>query len=1028
MDRTLPSPQAVGKKGLFSYLKTWLTSTHHEYSYLMVAFTVPAVLLYLMYVARGIYPFGDGTILVLDLNSQYVSFYEYLWDCLHGEGSLLYCFSRNLGGEFMGMYDYYVASPFALLIGLFPKDWIQESLFLVFLLKTGLCGFNMGFYLHKHSTSRSKLTIITFSILYALSSYCVIQMNNSMWIDVVLWLPLLTYGIEQLIKYGKFRLYVFTLAIILFSNFYTGYMACIFTVAYCFYYYFAHNQNNENNPTGEPNHFVRSVLRMAGWSLLAVGMVAIIIISARYSLALGKDDFSNPSWDIKQKFDLFELFFKLLPSSYDTVRPEGLPILYCGVLTLMLSPAFFISKRISNREKIAAALFILFFVASFATSTLDLVWHGFQNPNWLNYRYSFMLSFFLIILAFRAFENLRFTGRKPLLAITAFIGLMILIIQELGEFLTESNEKLVVRPFATIWLSLGLLVAYFIIICLWGQARPSKKETISVVMAFIVCAEVFTSGLVELDAFDKDVSFSRHSRYETLTDTFRPITHLITENDNGFYRTEKTYHRARNDNYALNMNSLTSSSSLLNRETIDFLRNMGYASRSHWSKYLGGTPVNDSLVGIKYIITKDDLKHYYGDPLYTKEDYGYDEDAMLHGSYDVYLNPYVLSIVHGVNEAYADFDMTQYDNPFDCLNAMVTAMLGEDETVEIFVPAVQNGEPELLNATTSSIAEHKKYAVSNTDSTGVLTYSYTVPENTELYYYFPSDYPREVKLKFNNSSKDGFGGSETQRIVSLGIVTQADKANDAKLEVTIDNSSHNLYIKDSWKSCIYYIDWAVFEEAMGRLSETPMVFDSDWNDDHLTGTVKTTTERQLMYTSIAYDEGWKVTVDGNPVEIFKSSDALVTFYVEGAGEHSIELKYMPDEYVLGFTVSVLFIAIFLALLILYPLLRKLPVVKHLVGIQRPELPEMEPEKVEAGPGDIGYRESSLPPVREGVYVPSTQEIAAMKQAAAEEAERKAEEAVEKNTQASESSAKAPQKNPNPSKNQQNSKQKSKKKK
>ena len=52
-------------------------------------------------------------------------------------------------------------------------------------------------------------------------------------------------------------------------------------------------------------------------------------------LTFGKDEFSNPNWEVTQKFDLFNFFYKLLPSSYDTVRPQGLPFVYCGMLTVI---------------------------------------------------------------------------------------------------------------------------------------------------------------------------------------------------------------------------------------------------------------------------------------------------------------------------------------------------------------------------------------------------------------------------------------------------------------------------------------------------------------------------------------------------------------------------------------------------------------------------------------------------------------------------------------------------------------------
>ena len=938
--------------------KTVLQKYFGEYGYLLIAALIPAVLFYLIYLAKGLYPFGDGTVLVLDLNGQYVSFYEALHDILRGDADLLYSFSRNLGGEFLGIYDYYVASPFAMILALFPERFMLEGLLILFMLKAALCSFNMGIYLHKHAAGEpNRLAVIAFSVLYAMTSYCVVQQHNSMWIDAVLWLPLLTLGIESVIKYGRFRLYVFALAITVHSNFYIGYMVVIYTVAYCFYYYFAHDRNNENNPMGEKNHFLKSVGRMAAWSALGIGIAALAILSARYSLSFGKDEFSNPNWEITQKFDLFELLYKFLPSSYDTVRPEGLPFVYCGVLTLILAPAFFLCKKFSNREKVAAAFMILFFVGSFATSSIDLIWHGFQKPNWLNYRYSFMLCFFLLVLAYRAFDRILYTSRKALLGVAAFIGLYVVILQKFSDMLVEENEKLVIRPFATIWLTLGCLFVYFILICIMGRVTPRHKETVSVLLVFVVCIEVFLSGLSEMNALDDDVSFSRYSRYNNMIDTLRPITDTVAEYDDGFYRMEKTYFRKTNDNFALNIKGLSCSTSTLNRDTIDFLRSMGYASRSHWSRYLGGTPVNDSLLGIKYLITNEDERAYFGDPIFTPDDYGYDEDFSPNGKYDVYYNPYALSFAYGVAETWLNFDYEDYDNPYDRLNAMITAMLGEDETVEVFKPAVQNGDPTIKNIRPSKADGHLSYKVDEKSESATLTYHYTVPKNTEMYFYYPTRYLREVMLEVKEKSSDGygpelgFGGSDTNRIVSLG----ESSTGDMYLKVTIDNDSNNLYVikKDSY---VYYIDMEVFTDAMVRLGMTQYQIDATSTDSHLTGTVTTTADRQLMFTSIPYDEGWNIYVDGKRVETYEANRSLISFYVDGTGEHTVEMKYMPSVIALGITISLICLAIFILLLILYPFLKKSPVIRKLILIDGEELPAIASEEymAEIEPGDVGF--------------------------------------------------------------------------
>jgi len=53
-----------------------------EYAYLTLAFLIPALIMYLVYVAMSIRPFGDGSVLVLDMNAQYVYFFEALRNAL----------------------------------------------------------------------------------------------------------------------------------------------------------------------------------------------------------------------------------------------------------------------------------------------------------------------------------------------------------------------------------------------------------------------------------------------------------------------------------------------------------------------------------------------------------------------------------------------------------------------------------------------------------------------------------------------------------------------------------------------------------------------------------------------------------------------------------------------------------------------------------------------------------------------------------------------------------------------------------
>ena len=436
----------IGFKGYLRLIQNRISGSRS--SYLFYAFVIPVALTYLIYLSMGIHPFGNGSVLVLDLNGQYVYFYEALRNAVYGEGSFLYTFSRALGGEFMGMYAYYLASPLSYIVALFPQGYMLEALLTIILIKVGLCGFTFGFYLHKHSENPNKIMVVAFSTLYALCSFAVVHQNNLMWIDAIFWLPIITYAIEQLIKHRRYKLFVISLALAIMSNYYIGYMVCIYCVVYFFYYYFAHS-NEIRNPHNEKLHGVKSFARFATFAIIAAAISAVILLSAYYSLQFGKNDFTDPNWDLKAKFDLLDFFTKFLPGTYDTVRPEGLPFVYCGLIVLFMVPVYFMAKAISSREKIASLAILCFFVLCFIASPLDLIWHGFQNPNWLNHRYSFMFCFILLVLGYKGFGNLRKFNEKFILAISAFIILFVAVCQKnTFETYVVSDEKL--ATFATV--------------------------------------------------------------------------------------------------------------------------------------------------------------------------------------------------------------------------------------------------------------------------------------------------------------------------------------------------------------------------------------------------------------------------------------------------------------------------------------------------------------------------------------------------------------------------------------------------
>jgi uncharacterized membrane protein YfhO len=854
----------------------------------------------------GLHPFGDGSVLVLDLNGQYVYFYEALRNAVLGDTSLLYSFARQLGGEFLGIYAYYVASPFSYIVCLFPQNRMLEALLCIFLIKAGISGFSMGYYLHKTAARLNKTNVIICAILYSMCAYAVIQQHNSMWIDALMWLPLLTLGIEELIKNYRYKLYVIMLALILMSNFYIGYMACIYTAVYFFYYYFSNNENDKNNPNSESRHFIRSLLRIGFFSLLAIGISMVIVASAYYSLQFGKNEFSNPNFSFSVRFQIIDFLTKLFPGSYDTVRPEGLPFVYCGVLTLFCVPLYFLSKKFTSREKIFSAALIAFFVLSFSINTLDMVWHGFQKPNWLNYRYSFMLCFVLIVLAYKGLGEIRRASARTIAFLSSIMILFLAIAQKFNyhAVVERLNGKVEfdqpLKELEMIWLSILCIAMITVILCV--MIRTRRRQTAALMLLVFVCIEAFGNGIVSCVEFGDDVIYSSYSSYNDFVGNLRPLTDAIVESDDSFFRYEKNVHRKYCDNMALNIRGLTNSTSTLNKKTIDFLANIGYASKSHWSKYLGGNLITDSLLGIKYIIDEESsiISNYYSLT---------DLEAAEYKStyYYAFINDYALSLAYTVDPSILDFEFSG-ETPIENVNALLNAMIGSEEEIKFFVP-VEFTE-DTTNLSTKKNSSYTEYRPEVSGSTATLTYTYTAPVEGEYFFYLPSDYPREVNLKVNGKSNGTFYASETKRIVSLGYFDAQETVN-----VAMSLKSDVLYVTPEVAS-IYYMDVDNAKAALTQLATEQYVISDNWKEDDFIGTYATLSNNTTVLTSLPYDEGWKIYVDGSEIEYKKALDALIAFEIEDAGEHTVRFKYAPKTFTLGLTISILSTILFIMIIII----------------------------------------------------------------------------------------------------------------
>lgn len=524
----------------------------------------------MVYCSIGAWPFvGPNSPLVLDMNGQYVYFFANLRSIILEDNSLLYSWSRSLGGEFLGMYAYYLASPISWIVLLFPKDMITEAIWLMLVLKTGICGLNMAVFLDKIYPTKTLNTVL-YSTLYAFCAYNLAYMSNIMWMDGVMLLPLLILGLERLLTDGKYKLYTLILAIIILSNYYIGFMICIFVVLYTIHYHIAHGKNTIAGKSTD-RYYLKSFVSVGAYSILATAMSAVIILPAYYSLQFGKADYENIAYSHFEIQNLMDLISKLFFGHFDTITPDGSPFVYCGMLTLLTLPLFFLSKQINVREKLGSAFLLMVLVVSMVIPEVDILWHGGQNPNWMNFRYSFLFSFVLIVSAYRGFTSIGQINIRFL----PVIGGVMMVCAAFISWLDYSKRYAYVQTFHLNYNKLLLCTNVVIIVILLvvlnfyknsiintckltgninqpsDEGKENKKRVPAVFFVVCVLAEAYTAGVLQNTFLAMDVGYASRASYVDFIHSTQPAIDYVLKRDNGFYRMEKTFYRMVNDNMAL---------------------------------------------------------------------------------------------------------------------------------------------------------------------------------------------------------------------------------------------------------------------------------------------------------------------------------------------------------------------------------------------------------------------------------------------------------------------------------------------
>ena len=200
----------------------------------LLSFFIPASLFYLAYVSLGIGFHEKTTVLNLGMQTQYMPFIASIRYFFENPGNLLFNWNYCLGGNYMGVVAYYLGSPLNLLTIFWDLSDIADAMLMLELVKAGLCGLTMCFLLKTKCQEEKKMSIqvLVFSTCYALMSYAIVYSMCTMWIDAMIILPVVIWGIDCLLQGKNGFGFLIGIVYIFIANYYMSYMVGVFSAFY----------------------------------------------------------------------------------------------------------------------------------------------------------------------------------------------------------------------------------------------------------------------------------------------------------------------------------------------------------------------------------------------------------------------------------------------------------------------------------------------------------------------------------------------------------------------------------------------------------------------------------------------------------------------------------------------------------------------------------------------------------------------------------------------------------------------------
>ena len=879
-------------------------------NYLALAFCIPCVGMLFVMLISGYKPFGQYSMLYSDMYHQYYPFFVAFRDALRGGKGLLYTWSVGLGMDYLGLIAYYLASPLNLLSVLVPEGWLLSYFSLLVPLKLGLAGLFFAVFLKK-IFQKNDLTIAIFGGFYGLCAWALGFQWNVMWLDTFALLPLVALGTVALLREKKVCLYTVTLFFSIFSNYYIGFFTCIFVFLLFFCY--------EICRWGGWKKFFRDLGRIALFSALAIGMTAILELPALAALQTTQSSVNKFPQGFRLNIASKNTFLGLLDAMRQVagnmggaIEPnfkEGLPNVYCGIFSVMLMMLYLLARDVPKKDKVCTVFLLVFFNLSFIIRQLDYIWHGFHFTNMIPYRFSFLYSFVVLYMAYRAWLLRRKFATWHFLVAGAAAGAVLACSKELTSTVPlELGSTTLDIPLYILY-NLMFLLLYLLAMVYGSIQTPvpedAEERTAARIrsanvrqqgrarnLALIIMAVELTANLVCFGFYFPGTNVKNYPK--GTTDTASVIRYMKErEKNTPFYRVEMTHSQTLNDGALNGYNGISAFTSSANVNTTEFTKALGFGAKNTYNRYLyeETSPVTNLFLGVKYMIERDGK---------DRQGTFFEERNRFH-SVVLLENTAYLPLGFLANRELGMLEFDASGNAFQFQNDLFTAATGLEDSVWHAIPGGN------LTITGNDVT------IQDSNGTGYCRYS-DAAAGSDVTYRYIADRDGYACIHLNLPERNTFhvslNGEElyTENISLPQMFAVGDMKTGDTLEIRLTCSAgEDSTMTVSAALLNYDRFWAGFE-ILNASTWDP----SEFRSTRLAGTIQCDRDG-LLYTSIPQNGNWVAQVDGRTVQTRKVGGCMLALDLT-AGEHTVVLTYRNGAFSLGWKVSLVCAVGFLLLL------------------------------------------------------------------------------------------------------------------